>query len=339
MSDTATATKRSPRFPVEEPMMVRYSPHHEFPLSTVSSIALHVLVIGLLIIGGIIIAKLNWGGDQKPVEADAVAMDQPGGGGGNPDGVGNARGNGAVGDPDAPETPLPDEPFEIGQPREKLQEAREEARKLPDFKDEEDQRLMKEGGAAVDKILRLKSNLRENLTKGLAAGKGRGGPGGGGGERTGQGTGTGGGVGPGSGTIDKRKERVLRWTLIFNTRDGQDYMRQLKACGAIVAVPDDNAEKGYRPIRDLNRDQPRMEDTIGRIFWVDDGPGSVRSLAGALGVPPPPYFLVFFPGSFEEKLLRLELGFRGKMENEISETRFDIRRRGDTYEPIVLQQR
>jgi len=56
-------------------------------------------------------------------------------------------------------------------------------------------------------------------------------------------------------------------------------------------------------------------------------------------VEPPSRFLVFFPGEFEEKLLRLEQGYRGKKENEIIETKFDIRRHGDTYEPVVIQQR
>ncbi|HKI30545.1 MAG TPA: hypothetical protein VKA46_01540 [Gemmataceae bacterium] len=339
MSKTATAPKRSPRLPIEEPIFVRYSPHHEFPLSTVTSIGLHALIIGLLVIGGIVIAKLNWGADQKPVEANAVAMELPGGGGGNPHGVGNGPGDGALGDPDAPEAPLPDDPFEI-QPREKLQEARKEARQLPEFKDEEDQRLINEGGAAVDKILRLRSDVRQKLKEGLAAGKGKGGPGNGGGEGTRSGTGSGDSTGPGSGgSPSKRADRLLRWTLIFNTRDGQDYMRQLKACGAIIAIYDVNAREGYVPIRDLNRPTPRLEDTIGRIYWVDDKPISVQSLAGALGVEPPSRFLVFFPGEFEEKLLRLEQGYRGKKENEIIETKFDIRRHGDTYEPVVIQQR
>jgi hypothetical protein len=283
---------------------------------------------------------MNWGGDQPPVKTDAVAMDEPrGGGGGNPNGVGNGPGDGATGDPDALDAPLPDpdEKYDVSQPREKLKEARKDALQLPEFKDEEGQRLIEEGGQQVDKILRLKKDVRDRLMKGLA-GKGKGGSGSGGGEGTGQGTGTGGAKGPGTGEADRAK-RTLRWVLIFNTRDGQDYMRQLKSCGAIVAVPDDKAATGYTVIRDLNRPTPRVEDTIGRIFWIDDTPMSVRSLASALGVPPPQYFEIFFPGDFEEKLLKLELGYRNKAENEITETRFDMRRRGDTYEPVVISQR
>ncbi len=325
--------------------MIRYSPHHEFPLSTVTSVGLHALVIGLLIIGGILIAKLNWGGDVKPPPSDAVAMEPPGGGGGNPKGVGNAPGDGATGDPEAPDAPLQDsdEPFDVGQPREKLQEARKEALHRDDFKDEEGQRLIEKGGKEVDKILRLKSDVRRRLNEGLAAGFGQGGAGRGGGEGTGQGTGKGNEVGPGTGNADRAK-RPMRWTLLFNTRDGRDYKKQLQAFGAILAIPDPKDPDGFLVIRDLERPVPKAEDIaqIKRIYWIDDKPASVKSLAAALGLaPPPPHFVVFFPAEFEEKLLRLELGKSGnkKKESEITETRFEVRRSGDSYEPVVISQR
>ena len=43
--------------------------------------------------------------------------------------------------------------------------------------------------------------------------------------------------------------------------------------------------------------QPRAEDVaqIQRIYWHDNQPASVRSLASALGIPTPPGFVVFFP--------------------------------------------
>lgn len=326
--------------------MVRYSPHHELPLSTVSSVGLHLLVFGLLIIGGFVIARLNWGGGDRPAPVDAVALDEPaGGGGGNPGGVGRGPGDGAVGDPDAPEVPLPDsdQRFEIGEtPREELQKARKEAVKLPDFNDEEGQRLIDVSGPMLDKILRLKADVRSKLNKGLAAGKGQGGPGQGGGEGTGDGPGKGGAAGPGKGNEDRVK-RPLRWTLIFNTRDGNDYRKQLKAFGAILAVPDPKNPENYLVIRDLDKGEQKAEDIaeIKRIYWIDDKQASVRSLAGALGIAPPPHFVVFFPVEFEDELLRLELGYRGKQENQIAETRFEVRRgRGErAYDPFVVSQR
>jgi hypothetical protein len=343
MAQTADKPKREAGLPMDEPIMIRYSPHHEFPLSTVISSGLHVLVIVLLIIGGILVAKLNWGGDAKPPPSNAVAMESPaGGGGGNPNGVGNGPGDGATGDPEAPDAPLedPDEQVVVGK-REQLQDAKKELLQLDEFKDEEGKRLIEEGGKEVTKILNLKSDVRKKLNAGLAAGKGQGGSGSGGGRGGGRGTGTGDDVGPGTGDSKKRAERPLRWTLIFNTRDGKDYRKQLQAFGAILAIPDPKSADGYLVIRDLENPKAHAEDIakIERIYWIDDKPASVRSLSSALDMPPPGHFIVFFPREFEDKLLRLELGYRGKQEGEITETRFEVRRFENTYEPYVISQR
>jgi hypothetical protein len=339
MAQATETTKRSSGLPGEEPIMVRYSPHHEFPLSTVTSVGLHALVLGLLIIGGILIARLNWGGDVPPPPSNAVAM--AGGGGGNPNGVGNGPGDGATGDPEAPDAPLedPNEPVVVGQ-REKLQDARKDMKQLPEFNDEEGKRLIEEGGKEVTKILNLKSDVRKKLNAGLAAGKGQGGSGSGGGKGDGTGTGSGGKVGPGTGSADRAK-RPARWTLLFNTRDGRDYRKQLQAFGALLAIPDPNSPDGYLVIRDLDHPKALAEDIakIERIYWIDDKPASVRSLSAALDMPAPAHFIVFFPAEFEEKLLRLELNYRGKQENEILETRFEVRRFEGTYEPYVISQR
>jgi hypothetical protein len=290
--------------------------------------------------GGIFVAKLNWGGFTSPPRADAVAMEPAGGGGGNPNGVGNGPGDGG-GDPHAPDAPLPDpdEPIQFSPEREKLKEARNDAKKLEEFKDEEGKRLIDAGGEAVDKILRLRLDIRKKLNAGIA-GKGKGGPGREGGLGDGPGTGTGGKKGPGSGDADRAK-RPLRWTLIFNTHDGKDYRKQLQAFGAILAIPDPKSADGYLVIRDLDKPTPQAEDIakIERIYWIDDKPASVRSLSAALDIPPPGHFIVFFPREFEDKLLRLDLGYRGKQESEINETRFEVRRFEGTYEPYIISQR
>jgi hypothetical protein len=49
--------------------------------------------------------------------------------------------------------------------------------------------------------------------------------------------------------------------------------------------------------------------------------------------------VAFFPEELEKKLLRLELSFRNRREDEIRETRFEIRRVGGMYEPVVVSQR
>jgi len=281
--------------------------------------------------------------DVVTVKDEAI----PGGRSGNPDGVAGTRGNGG-GDPEGAEVPaVPDSEnhFDITRdhPLSELRDARNNAADLPEVKDNDAaKRLIAEGGKNVDKLLRLKGPTREKLTEGLS--KGNGGSGNNGGIGTGSEGGNGPGVGPGSGNSDpnKRAKRSLRWTLIFNTRDGQDYKRQLLAFGAILAIPDPkNPPDGYLLINDLKNPRAAAGDVgkIERLYWIDDKPSSVHSLAGALSIAQPSHFIVFFPREFEEKLLRLELGYRNKKEDEITETRFEVRFRNGTYEPFVISQR
>src|SRR4051812_18787282 len=75
--------------PPDEQFWQRYSPHHEFPLSTVTSAALHILVIALLLIGGWLLLKLGWTDPASPVPVDAVAL----GAGNSKAGGGNGAGD------------------------------------------------------------------------------------------------------------------------------------------------------------------------------------------------------------------------------------------------------
>jgi hypothetical protein len=137
-----------------------------------------------------------------------------------------------------------------------------------------------------------------------------------------------------------------RWTLAFNRADGQDYANQLLQLGAILAVPDPGNPDKYLIIRNLKerpvRPTPGDLDQIRgeRTAWKDDDPSSVRPLAGALGLDPvPEHVIAFFPAKLEEKLLKLELAYQNRKEEEIYETRFELRRSGGTYEPVVVKQK
>src|SRR5436190_24388751 len=46
-----------------------------------------------------------------------------------------------------------------------------------------------------------------------------------------------------------RDKRMGRWVVNFNTKDAEDYLKQLDACGAILGVPD--ADGKLMVIRDL----------------------------------------------------------------------------------------
>jgi hypothetical protein len=93
-----------------------------------------------------------------------------------------------------------------------------------------------------------------------------------------------------------------------------------------------------RPVR------PQPEDLAGmdKIYWIDDKPASVASLSAAMGLQPPPsHVAAFFPKELEEKLLNLEKRRlpRGRTEDDIDETRFEVRRAGSTYVPVITGQR
>jgi hypothetical protein len=181
--------------------------------------------------------------------------------------------------------------------------------------------------------------LRE-LADGLGS-RGHDGPGTGGGKGDGNGPGTGSGTRPGNGIMSPRMQRVLRWTMKFNTFDGDDYRKQLAGLGAILAL--DDGHGGYLVIRDLTNVPVKAEPgdlrSLHRIFWIDSNQDSVASLARALGVRPPREFIALFPETVEKELLRKELAFRGLQERDIKETTFEVRQRGGRYTPVVVGQK
>jgi hypothetical protein len=137
--------------------------------------------------------------------------------------------------------------------------------------------------------------------------------------------------------------RTQRWVLVFNTLNGEDYARQLEALGAILAIPDPAQANQFLVIRDLSKRpaNPVPEDLtpIQRIYWIDEKPQSVDSLARGLQLmAQPARFIAFFPEALEQKLSKLEHDYAGRAETEIRETRFELIRVGKTYEPKVVRQ-
>src|SRR5262249_55430651 len=90
--------------------------------------------------------------------------------------------------------------------------------------------------------------------------KGKGGDGSAGGKGRGVGAGTGDARGSGDKkAMDERVKRMLRWNLVFDTRNGEDYRVQLQALGAILAIP--TGPEQYVVLRDLKPGtRPAQED-------------------------------------------------------------------------------
>jgi hypothetical protein len=321
------------RLPPEERFWKRYSPHHEFPLSSATSIGLHALILFLLILAGWVAYKLGMGSENRPPEVGSLYVEP---GGGSRTGVEGNKGEGArtlVEDPvtreQAAPPPVPAvKTPEVGPP---------DGLKLHP-PEKPGTRPLPLSGQQLEKLFdQLGDAARDRLGNGEPAAPGR---------RPGKNSGPGGnGEGPGS-KAAQRKARVLRWSMTFNTQSGDDYLRQLKDVrpggGAILAIPAGPGQ--FEVIRDLSQRPAvgRVEDLaeIKRIFWTDEKPDSVAGLARSLGIKAPAYFVAFFPRELEEELVRLERAkANGAREEDIEETHFEVVRSGDGYEPRVVSVR
>ncbi len=332
------AAAKKELLPPDEKFWQRYSPHHEFPLSATSSVFLHILVFGLiaLVLSSSLFAFFR----EKPIEVDAIVI---AGGGGNPLGVGSGPGDGVI--PTGPEAAAKEKPPEvIGKdlPTEQLKKPELKPVQLTDLpSDPNAKRPIEPETHSLGKLSEVGKNAKARL-EGILAGYGKGGTGSGGGKGRGTGTGEGDLSGPGKGTLGVREKRQLRWTMIFNTRSGNDYANQLNGLGAFIAILNPSGE--YLVIRNLKARPVRgeIEDLrqINRIYWVDDKPQSVNSLAVALGIrSTPDHIVAFFPVDLEKELLEKEMKyFKGK-EDDIEETFFKVVERGGRYETVVTEVR
>jgi hypothetical protein len=324
------------RLPPEERFWKRYSPHHEFPLSSVTSVALHVLVLVLLVVTAWVAVKLGVGEGSRPLPVTAVRV-AGGDGGAKGDHTGPGNGDAANLAEDKGTPPEAGKPA-AGVNLPDLNPGDASPLPLPKFNDKDGLPRRPPTGPALKELDALERAAHEQLLRGLG-GPGGGGPGGKGDGPPGPGT--------GKGKLTQRQQRLLRWSMTFNTESGEDYLRQLRGIrpggGAILAVP--AGEKRYRVFRDLTRRPPtgEVEDLarLGRIYWVDDRPESVAGLARALGIPAPPAFIALFPQELEEHLaglekVRLQQDFPGRTEEDIGETRFVAVPAGDGYEARVV---
>jgi hypothetical protein len=312
--------------PPDDRLWKRYSPHHELPVSGISSLFVHILVCGLLVLAGIVVAKMGTGGGAGP-SLDVVALS-----GESESGVAATSSH-----DDRVKEPrhelVPPAPVKEANPAPNIRESTPEPPKpnafhLPTINPRQ--------GAEADAASRLRELGEEAHKKLLVAPSKQlatGPPGGGG--KTGPGDGTG---PPGARIKTEREQRQLRWTMTFSTKDGNDYLQQLKSLGAILAYEGPNGE--YLVIRDLGKRPAigKAEPLPNQIYWIDDRPESVQSLASALGIPAVKKIVALFPEDLEKEMLRKELAYAGRKEGAILETRFKVVRTSRGYEPRVIEQ-
>jgi hypothetical protein len=361
MSQQPPASEEKELLPPEERFWQRYSPRHEFPLSSVGSVVLHVLSIGALVVIGYVISRTSNDEQKAPPSLDVIAA--PGlppmnaGGGGEPGGSDTAPGGTNTKGKEIAANEPPPEPRPGNQPPENAE--RLEQVKLPPIQvvtsDDGKREIVGENKKVFGDLNLIVDQARRNLEQSIAradAAKGQGGSGKGGGKGTGEGTGVGPGKGPGiaGGNATIRQRRQARWKMFFNTIGGNDYLKQMRGLGAILAVPLLRGENQieYLVIRDIRPGATGKLEDIGklnRIFWIDSDPRSVMTVAKALGLRnPPPYMAAFFPPELEERLRQLEQQAYSGDEDRIVETHFIVVHRNGVYQaeldprnPIVLK--
>jgi hypothetical protein len=346
---TATATVQPPtnsqpakktlRLP-EERFWKRYSTHQELPLSSLSSLALHVLIIGGLLV--LAWAAVRFGWNKKPALPQETVRFERSGGGGNPNGQ-EGKGPGGEGqqelggNPDESKDPPEKDPERV-----KLNPDEIKALKIKVENDPFAKRALEQGNRNLAVFARNSQNVQDMLRENLAGGKGRGTSNEGSGGK--KGTTDGMGDGPGTkegrnGSLSQRERDQLRWTLIFERGSGAEYVRQLRLLGAILAFPEGRDDLQLFPL--LPADAPlagKGVRSLNRIFWTDADPASAARVADALRLPNRPrMFHAFFPEKVEEELRQIEKRAAKQRYgitdvNDIDETHFRVVSKGTRYE-------
>jgi RNA polymerase sigma factor (sigma-70 family) len=142
---------------------------------------------------------------------------------------------------------------------------------------------------------------------------------------------------------DRGQRRILRWQIVFNTKDGKEYAKQLEALGATLAIPTEDQNQ-YRLICDLSKRPVKatVEDISKKdhIFLVETNNDSIRSLSEELGLKETPeQIVVFLPRFIEDELLRKELDYAHRPEEDIVETTFRFSRTKRGFDIEVTSQR
>jgi hypothetical protein len=314
MSTSAPKPLPGPLAPPDERFWERYSPHYEFPLSSIGSVAMHVGFL-VLFLGALYLLSRMTISDTTPVPMRAISVMGDGDG---EDGKGTGGGmegqeNIPLETPMDPMKPVPDVPLD------KIKDIEKWFPKLP----APDEGLRPEELDAAKKIAKLNEDMRKILLDGMNGKKGRG-PGDGSSN-----TGVDGQGSSNTGDASSSQNRAVRWELIFKTENGRDYLNQLAAMRATLVIPNPPNWKTSKAYSELNPPSPNGKsfntDEMPGLYFVDDDAGSAQKLAAALGLDfSPPLFIAFFPKEIEEELAAKERAFRGRKESEIFSTKFKI---------------
>lgn len=312
MSTATPPRPASPLAPPEDVFWEKYSPHYEFPLSSVGSVAMHIGALALFLAALYMLSRLSVQ-DTTPVPMRAMMVSDDG-----PEGDGAAGSGGG--------TPMENVPPHE-RPMDPMRPVPEPALDVPELKDwlpkvQSDADAPAPVADNAKAIKDMNADLRKALIDGMNKNRG-GGPG--------AGKGTNGVEGDKSGTggdSASSGKRSLRWDVKFRFQNYADYLAQLKALKAQIGFPtaDGRSAVIFRDL-DARTSAPFDLTTISGVYFATDKEHErdAIGLGRALGLNYDASFVILiFPKELEEEMARLERAYRNRKESEIAVTVFEV---------------
>jgi hypothetical protein len=368
MAGKTAPVQDSSLIPPDPSLWQKYSPHHEAPLAGATSIFLHGIVLGILVVGGMAYFWQARADALKPAKMDVVVIEGDGGG---LEGLG-----GAPGLPGAPDAGGPKRTEQVGpiekvdpidrtNPRPPVEKPPELG--LPTFEDGktpidpelrlELERLAKEAKDAADQANKEPpmpkapivpgADLKKVGIKGTGNPKGVGGLGGSGGG-PGKGNKSGPGTGPGGfgGPVTQQQIFRMRWRFSA-TRDAKETLRQASALGVRAGFYGrDGKQNLFFYVDDLNRRPAELQAAqppkLGHtVFFTQMDPVLLGGLSRELGMSFTPYaYIIIFPPDREKEIAAAEEQAAKAMRRNLQTVRathFEFRLRNGVYEPVVVR--
>jgi len=141
---------------------------------------------------------------------------------------------------------------------------------------------------------------------------------------------------------DRSRDRSARWTIVFKTDSGEQYLAQLNAFKAKVVVPeppDWKKNRLFEKIIGKNQGEALDEQYLPEMYFTDSDKNSASKVARALGLDyDPPYFIAFFPKDVENELAAKERSYRNREEKDVHSTTFHVIERDGKFVIIVTDQ-
>lgn len=290
----------SPQAPPDEQFWQRYSPHHEFSLSSAGSIAVHIGLFALFIVAMWLMAEYAvTHGTPVPIRTLTVSDD-------------NGNGNGVPGQGGPQQNladPLPPEKAKDFPPDIKLI--------LPPIPPLAGQGLRPDQLATVRDLPKIAKGTRDQLPGGKSGKDGV-------------------GPGPGSGAARALRWELIFRTA--DGSDYLAQLAVMKAKIAVPTPPDWKEYKVFKDLTHPVA-EPFNREELPALFFIDGEADSAGRLANALGLDySPPNFIAFFPKEIEEELAAKERAFANRKESEIFSTKFKILVRDGKPSIAVVEQ-